>query len=112
MQAAAPPDHPRREAAAAVALAGRGGRARRERLIRSIFTAAALITLLISAFIIETVLARAVEFLSQIDLAQLVGIGWFPRRGIFDVSTLLFGSLIVTGIAMMIAAPIGLAAAI
>ena len=112
MQAAAPPDHPRREAAAAVALAGREGRARRERLIRSIFTAAALITLLISAFIIETVLARAVEFLSQIDLAQLVGIGWFPRRGIFDVSTLLFGSLIVTGIAMMIAAPIGLAAAI
>ena len=95
-----------------IALAGRGGRARQERLIRSIFTSAALITLLISAFIIETVLARAVEFLSQIDLAQLVGIGWFPRRGIFDVSTLLFGSLIVTGIAMMIAAPIGLAAAI
>ena len=112
MQAAAPPDHPRREAAAVIALAGRGGRARQERLIRSIFTSAALITLLISAFIIETVLARAVEFLSQIDLAQLVGIGWFPRRGIFDVSTLLFGSLIVTGIAMMIAAPIGLAAAI
>ena len=112
MQAAAPPDHPRREAAAVIALAGRGGRARQERLIRSIFTSAALITLLISAFIIETVLARAVEFLSQIDLAQLVGIGWFPRRGIFDVSTLLFGSLIVTGIAMLIAAPIGLAAAI
>ena len=46
------------------------------------------------------------------DIAQLVGIGWFPRRGTFDVITLLFGSLIVTGIAMGIAAPVGLAAAI
>ena len=39
-------------------------------------------------FIVLTVLVEAVSFLSQIDLSQLVGIGWFPRRGIFDVATL------------------------
>jgi len=93
-------------------LVGRGGRSRRERAIRLAFTAAATATVLISAFIIETLAARALDFLSQIDLGQLVGLGWFPRRGSFDVATILLGSLIVTGIAMLIAAPIGLAAAI
>ena len=29
---------------------------------------------------------EAIGFLSQIDLGQLFGIGWFPRRGIFDVT--------------------------
>lgn len=93
-------------------LAGVGNRARNEQFIRLGFTAAAAVTVLISALIIFTVLVRAIEFLSQIDLAQLVGIGWFPRRGIFDIATLIYGSLIVTGIAMLIAAPIGLGAAI
>ena len=63
-------------------------------------------------FIVETVLVEALDFLSQIDLSQLTGIGWFPRRGIFDVTTLLLGTLIVTAIAMVIATPIGLASAI
>lgn len=112
MQAPASPERPVFGGDASALLAGRNGRARKERLIRIVFTAAAAITVLISALIIETVLVRAVEFLAQIDLGQLFGIGWFPRRGIFDVVTLLFGSLIVTGIAMLIAAPIGLAAAI
>ena len=31
--------------------------------------------------------------------------GWFPRRGMFDIATLLIGTLIVTVIAMLIAAP-------
>lgn len=93
-------------------LSGSGRRAQRERLIRLAFTAAAGVTLVISALIVFTVFVRAAEFLAQIDLAQLVGIGWFPRRGIFDIATLIYGSLIVTGIAMLIAAPIGLGAAI
>ena len=67
---------------------------------------------MISAFIIWTVLVQAIDFLAQIDLGQLVGIGWFPRRGIFDVPTLVLGTLIVTAIAMVIATPVGLASAI
>ena len=74
-----------------------------------VFLAAALTTIVISVFIVLTVLVEALSFLSQIDLSQLTGIGWFPRRGIFDVTTLLLGTLIVTAIAMVIATPVGLA---
>ncbi len=93
-------------------LRGSAARRRRERIVRAVFLGSALFTVVISFFIIETVLVEAIAFLQKIELAQLLGIGWFPRRGIFDVPTLLLGTLIVTGIAMLIAAPIGLASAI
>lgn len=93
-------------------LSGSTARRRRETTVRVVFLAAALGTVVISLFIIETVLSEAIAFLAQIDLGQLVGIGWFPRRGIFDIATLVIGTLIVTAIAMVIATPIGLASAI
>jgi phosphate transport system permease protein len=77
-----------------------------------VFLAASLVTILISLFIIETVFVEAISFMAQIDLGQLFGIGWFPRRGVFDVATIVIGTLIVTVIAMMIATPIGLFSAI
>lgn len=97
---------------AGISLRGSAARRRRETLVRVVLLSAALATVLISAFIIWTVLAEAISFLAQIELEQLFGIGWFPRRGIFDVSTLIIGTLIVTVIAMTIATPIGLASAI
>lgn len=45
------------------------------------------------------------------ELGLLWGDGWFPRRGEFDVLTLVLGTLIVAGIAMLVAAPLGLGAA-
>jgi phosphate transport system permease protein len=93
-------------------LAGSPGRRRRESFVRAVFVGSAMATVVISVFIVWTVLAEALKFLAQIDLSQLVGIGWFPRRGIFDVATLLIGTLIVTTIAMLIATPVGLASAI
>jgi phosphate transport system permease protein len=93
-------------------LRGSAKRQRRERTVRVLFLAAALTTIVISVFIVLAVLVEALSFLAQIDLSQLTGIGWFPRRGIFDVTTLLLGTLIVTAIAMVIATPIGLASAI
>jgi len=95
-----------------LSLSGSAARRRRESIVRVIFLGAALTTVVISLFIIETVLSEAIGFLAQIDLSQLVGIGWFPRRGIFDIATLVIGTLIVTAIAMLIATPIGLASAI
>jgi len=95
-----------------ISLRGSAARRRKERIVRAIFLASALLTVVISAFIIETVIVEAIAFLSRIDLGQLVGIGWFPRRGIFDITTLLLGTLIVTVIAMTIATPVGLASAI
>jgi phosphate transport system permease protein len=95
-----------------ISLRGNAARRRRETIVRGLFLAASLVTILISLFIIETVLVEAISFLSQIDLGQLFGIGWFPRRGIFDVTTIVLGTLIVTVIAMLIATPIGLFSAI
>jgi phosphate transport system permease protein len=41
----------------------------------------------------------------------LWGIGWFPRRGNFDIRTVFVGTLLVAGIAMLVATPLGLGAA-
>ena len=35
----------------------------------------------------------------EFSWSSLQGIGWFPRRGIFDVWTLFIGTLWITGIA-------------
>jgi phosphate transport system permease protein len=96
-----------------LALRGSARRRRRERTVRVILLASALISIVISAFIVYTVVAEATKFLAKVDLTKLVGqIGWFPRRGLFDIPTLLLGSAMVTGIAMLIAVPIGLASAV
>jgi phosphate transport system permease protein len=95
-----------------MSLRGSTRRQRRETVVRGLFLAASLVTILISLFIVAAVLFEAINFLSQIDLGQLVGIGWFPRRGIFDVATIVIGTLIVTVIAMLIATPVGLFSAI
>ena len=93
-------------------LVGSAARRRRERAVQAAFLGAALISVLISGFIVYTLAFKAVEFLAIIDLGTLVADGWFPRRGQFDVLTLLLGSLLVAGIAMLLAAPIGLGTAI
>jgi phosphate transport system permease protein len=97
---------------ASPALLGSPSRRRRERVIQSIFLAAALISVVISAFIVYTLIFRAVEFLTIIDLNTLIADGWFPRRGQFDIVTVVLGSVLVAGVAMLLATPIGLGSAI
>jgi phosphate transport system permease protein len=93
-------------------LAGSAGRRRRERLFGTAFLAAALLSILITVFIIYTVLFEAIKFLGAIDLSQLVADGWFPRRGQFDILTVFLGSVLVAAIAMIVATPLGLGGAI
>ncbi len=76
------------------------------------FLGAALISVVVSGFIVYTLAFKAIDFLALIDLRSLVADGWFPRRGQFDVLTLLLGSLLVAGIAMLLATPIGLGTAV
>ena len=95
-----------------ISLRGSDARRRREQFVRAVMLSAAAATILVSAFIIESVLSETISFLGQIDMGQLFGIGWFPRRGIFDIATILIGTVIVTIIAMVIATPVGLASAI
>jgi phosphate transport system permease protein len=99
-------------AAVPISLRGSAARRTRERVVRLVLLAAALSSVVISFFIIETVLVEAIEFLAAIDLSSLLAIGWFPRRDLFDVPTLLIGTGLVTVIAMAIATPIGLGSAI
>ncbi len=94
------------------ALIGSRARRTREAWIGRLFLAAALVSVLITAFIIFTVFEQAVEFLLKIDLSQLIAPGWFPRRGMFDIATIFVGTLLVTAIAMLIAGPIGILSAI
>jgi phosphate transport system permease protein len=97
---------------ASSALVGSRARRAREAWIGRLFLAAALVSVVITVFIIFTVFEQAVEFLAKIDLSQLVAPGWFPRRGLFDIATIFVGTLLVTGIAMLIAGPIGILSAI
>jgi phosphate transport system permease protein len=87
-------------------------RRRRERMVSLVFMSAAALSIAITLGIVLTVLFEAIQFLGQIDLSQLFGIGWFPRRGQFDIATILIGSILVTVIAMALAIPIGLLSAI
>jgi phosphate transport system permease protein len=93
-------------------LGGDPARRRRERLVSRTLSVAALVTIVISVFIVLALVFETIEFLRQIDLADLFTIGWFPRRGMFDIATLVIGSLIVTVIAILIAGPVGLLSAI
>jgi phosphate transport system permease protein len=43
---------------------------------------------------------------------ELTQVGWFPRRGLFDISTLVVGTFIIVIVAMAVAVPLGLGAAI
>lgn len=94
------------------ALSGSAARRRRERMVSAVLLAAATLSVGVTVGIVGTVLFEAIQFLGQIDLSQLFGIGWFPRRGQFDIATILIGSILVTVIAMALAIPIGLLSAI
>jgi len=87
-------------------------RRRADTRMRLIFSAAAVATLAISILIIYTLVKDAWGFFIDVPKGDLWNIGWFPRRGIFDIKTLILGTLMVTGIAMLIAVPLGLGVAI
>jgi len=91
---------------------GSPGRLRKERTIRGVLLLAAMTSIVISALIVLSLVGEAWTFVSQVDPATLWTDGWFPRRDLYDVKTLVVGSLIVTGIAMAVAVPLGLGAAV
>jgi phosphate transport system permease protein len=92
-------------------LEGSASRRRKESAIKGVLVAAAAISLLISAGIVVALLFRAVNFLSDVELGSLWSGIWRPRQLQFDLPSLFLGSLIVTLIAMVVAAPLGLGAA-
>ena len=93
-------------------LTGDVRRRRREAVVKALFFAAAAISILISVAIVLALIGKAWGFITSIELDQLWGNGWFPRRGRFDLSALLVHTMMITGIAMLVAAPFGLGSAI
>lgn len=93
-------------------LAGNPARHRRERAVKAIFFAAAMFSVVISVAIIVSLVGKALAFLSGVDLSSLWSDGWYPRRGMFDLRTIISGTVIIAGVAMLVAAPLGLGAAV
>jgi len=87
-----------------------------ERRVKAVVLTMALLSVVVSALILFSLLEEAWVFVWGIaeagNWSTLWADGWFPRRGLYSIPTLLVGSLVVTLIAMVIAAPLGLAAAV
>ena len=91
-------------------LRGSQRRVRKEKVMRALLFSAALISVLISALIVWTLFQKAGVFL--IDLIDESGIGaliddgkrpgWYPRQARFDLPTIIIGTLIVSGISIVV----------
>ncbi len=120
----------------AVALAGLGGafawsrirpdlraRNRVERVIRWFLIAASSIAIFTTIGIVLSVLFEAIRFFQKVPLTEfLFGLNWSPQTAIradqvgssgsFGAVPLFTGTLLITGIAMVVAVPVGLMTAI
>jgi phosphate transport system permease protein len=96
----------------AIDLTGDPKRLARERRVRRVFFGASVISVVVSLAIILSLVGEAWSFLTQIELGDLNENGWFPRRGRFQIFALIVHTLVISAIAMAVAAPLGLGAAI
>jgi phosphate transport system permease protein len=92
-------------------LRGNPRRRRKEGVIRGLLFGAAALSVLISAGIVLAVIGNALTFLGHVQMSALWSGSWRPRQGQFDIPTIFVGSALVTGIAMLVAVPLGLGAA-
>jgi phosphate transport system permease protein len=97
-------------------LRGNVRRRRREARIRRAFLAAAGLAVVINVAILFSLLDGVLDFFRELVGGPGVGVlwndtGWFPRRNLFDVKTVFVGTLMISVIAMLVAAPLGLGAA-
>jgi phosphate transport system permease protein len=92
-------------------MGGSKRRHRKERMVRALFLAAAVLGLVISLAIVLALVEEAVRWLFAIDLGWLWAEGWFPRADEFDLLTILSGTVMIAVIAMLVATPLGLGAA-
>lgn len=88
-------------------------RRRRDIVVRHSLLAAALVSVLVSGLIVWSLIAEAWTFVTDVIWADTWGqSGWFPRRGLYDIPTIIVPTIIVTVIAMIVAGPLGLGAGV
>jgi len=78
----------------------------------TVFFAAAAASLLISALILIALFTNGWEFIADVEWSKVFSDAWNPRQNEFSLTTLLAGSFMVTGVAMVVATPLGLGAAV
>ena len=93
-------------------LRGDRRRLRKEAAVKVVLLAAAGVSIAVSAGIVVALVGKAWAFVTEVDLGTLGGDNWAPRSEEFSLKALLTGTFVVTGIAMVLAVPIGLGAAI
>ncbi|MEO6577343.1 MAG: phosphate ABC transporter permease subunit PstC [Candidatus Limnocylindria bacterium] len=93
-------------------LRGNPARRRRELAVRLVFGSAALVSIVISVLIVLALIGNAFNFAFGIDIGLLFERGWFPRRELYGLPTILAGTVVIAGIGMLVATPLGLGAAI
>ena len=77
-----------------------------------VFFTAALVSIGISVAIVLSLAGRALAFVTNVDPGVLWADGWFPRSGQYDIRTIIAGTLVISGIGMLVATPLGLGAAV
>jgi phosphate transport system permease protein len=97
-------------------LQGNVRRRRRESRIRRAFLAAAAMAIVINVAILFSLFDGVVDFFRELVEGPGLGAlwndtGWFPRRNLFDVKTVFVGTVMISLIAMLVATPLGLGAA-
>jgi phosphate transport system permease protein len=90
---------------------GSSRRRRKEAVVKAVFASAAALGLVISLAIVGALAVEAIRWLSRIDLGSLWSEGWVPRSDEFDLLTLFAGTMMIAVVAMAVAAPLGLGAA-
>ena len=97
-------------------LSGDPRRRTKERTVRALFFAAGFISIIISIAIVLSLVGEAWAFIQGLieegDLGSLWSLGWFPRRGLYDLRTIIVGTFIIAVIGILVAAPLGLGAAV
>ena len=88
--------------------------------MRLLLLAAATTSILISALIVYTLFKEAWHFLVLLSDESGLGAliddganpGWYPRNGRFDLPTIVIGTVLVSLVSIVVAAPLGLGAAV
>jgi phosphate transport system permease protein len=92
-------------------LQGSRRRRRKEAMFHGLLGSAAALSLMVSFAIVVALTGQAIAFLSNVDVGALWTDAWRPRSGEYDILTIFIGTVEVSGIAMCIATPLGLGAA-
>ncbi len=83
-----------------------------ERIINRLIQAAGYLSILFVSLICLFLLREGLPALFEVDIPTLLGTRWYPIEDLFGIWPLLFGSLIVTLGATLIAVPLGVVTAV